>query len=105
MPIITKHQPESNGSTSSEKRGLPSKFKQMSTDEVTIGSDTEYEGEIEVCTAAEAAKIVGETKFLIPVWMPYALLTGVIAEPGKGKSALLLWLARTIMTAGTWFNG
>jgi hypothetical protein len=33
------------------------------------------------------------------------MITGIVAEPGNGKSAFSLWLARTIVTACMWFTG
>jgi hypothetical protein len=33
------------------------------------------------------------------------MVTGIVAEPGDGKSAFALWMARTVMTGCDWFNG
>lgn len=76
------------------------------TDHIEIGSATsESVGDVECCTAQDAEKEIAQIKYLCRDWIPYRMLTGVIAEPGVGKSALVLWIARTVMTGGQWFNG
>lgn len=33
------------------------------------------------------------------------MITGIVAEPGVGKSAFAMWLARCVMTGQPWFTG
>lgn len=74
------------------------------TDEITIGSKMRN-GDIKGATMADVAKLIEGVRYLVRGWIPYGMVTGVIAEPGTGKSAFALWLARTVMTGSTWFTG
>jgi hypothetical protein len=78
---------------------------QRGTDEICIRSSIESHTKIETATMADAAKLIESVKYLVRDWIPYGMVTGFIAEPGVGKSAFALWLARTLMVGGTWFNG
>ncbi|MCI0639584.1 MAG: AAA family ATPase [Gemmataceae bacterium] len=76
------------------------------TDEVEIGNgEVEKTTEVEGSTMEDAAKLIVGVRYLLKGWIPYGMLTGLIAEPGRAKSAFALWLARTIVTGGPWFNG
>jgi len=79
------------------------------TDAVNIGSpdsDSTFHGEvIEGATMADVAKLVDGVRYLVRGWIPFAMVTGIVGEPGKGKSAFALWVARTIVMALRWFTG
>jgi hypothetical protein len=79
------------------------------TDEVEIGSPSPiFPGEnteVKGATMAEVAKFLDGIKYLVRGWIPFGMVTGIVAEPGGGKSAFNLWLARTVMTGCPWFNG
>jgi RecA-family ATPase len=74
------------------------------TDDIVIGSDAEAT-DVEGATMADAAKLIASVLFLLKGWIPFGMITGIVAEPGNGKSAFSLWLARTIVTACMWFTG
>jgi hypothetical protein len=61
--------------------------------------------DITTATAADAARLIRKIKYLLRGYIPFGMITGIVAEPGKDKSAFALWLARTIMTGRPWFNG
>lgn len=68
-----------------------------------------YQGQrirdIEVVSMADIDKELGDLKFLIPDWIPFGLLSCLFGPPGRGKSALALWLAKTVIEGeGYWFN-
>src|SRR5262249_40608850 len=75
----------------------------IGTDEISIGKV--MVGGEEGCTIEDAAKLIGGVKYLVRDWIPFTMVTALVAEPGMCKSAFALWLARTIVTAGDWFNG
>lgn len=75
------------------------------SDEVSIGSTNEVEDVSEIVGMADAVKAVGDVKYLVKDWIPYGMLTGIVAEPGIGKSAFALGaLAKTVATGCRWFN-
>ena len=60
----------------------------------------------ETASWEDVAKIVDGTKWLLRDWIPYGMLSGIIAEPKVGKSAWVLWsLVRPIITGCDWFTG
>src|SRR5262245_59016481 len=78
----------------------------LRSDQVEIGAgvvSTELV-EVEGATMADAAKLVAGIKYLVRGWIPFGMVTGLVAEPGVGKSAFALWMARTIMTGCSWFT-
>lgn len=76
----------------------------VGTDEVKIGG--ERNGEVITATMADAAKLVRGIKYLLRGYVPFGMLTGVISEPGKGKSAFVLHaLVRPVITGCHWFTG
>jgi hypothetical protein len=71
----------------------------------TIPADlADFVETIQGATVADAAKLIAGVKYLVKDWIPYAMLTGLLAEPGVGKSAFALWLVRSIVTGKPWFN-
>lgn len=75
------------------------------TDELEIGSAADP-ADVRGATMEDAAKIVSAVKYLVRDWVPYGMVTGVIAEPGVGKSAFVLdALAGPILRGGKWFTG
>src|SRR5262245_27426815 len=118
MPIL--HRPSTNGHHSrvgTATSPFPGREKLLAdmnnvvnesgTDNIEIGSLAPGEPlpNVEGATAAEVAELVDSVKFLVKGWIPFGMLTGIIAEPGIGKSAFALWLARSIVTGCEWFNG
>ena len=76
------------------------------TDRVAIGSARPTGQVVTAATMADAARIVKEVRFLVKQWVPFGMITGVIAEPGMGKSAFVLYaLARPVLTGCGWFTG
>lgn len=74
-------------------------------DEISIGSGVAGEQEpTRGATMADAAKLIAGVKYLLKLWIPYGMVTGVVAEPGIGKSAFVLWLARSIVKGESWFT-
>jgi hypothetical protein len=55
-------------------------------------------------TMADAAKVIGSIEYLVPNWIPLGMVTGFVAQEGAGKSALALWLARSIVMGLDWFT-
>ena len=80
------------------------------TDLVKIGSARAREQlkteDIETATMEDVSQIVGSVKFLVRNWIPYGMVTLVVAPPGVGKSAFALGaLAGPIILGGRrWFN-
>jgi len=119
MPKVKTTQHESNGRANisalhGEKKrlgdvmGIRKAFEQLRSggDEVVIGSGLGGGDGVVGSTMADAAKVVSRIKFLVPGWVPYGQCTGVVAEPGKGKSAFILFgLVRPIVTGCRWFTG
>lgn len=78
------------------------------TDDIEIGLPEDKnspEEKVEVATMTDVAKLIGGVRYLVKDWIPFGMLTGLIGEPGTGKSALALWIARTVMTGEDWFTG
>jgi hypothetical protein len=59
----------------------------------------------EAASIADAGKKIAEVRFLLKGWIPFGMLTGIVAQPGEGKSAFALTIAKTITTGAPWFNG
>lgn len=78
---------------------------QHGTDDVTIGGEGECLDKITTATMAQVADLIASVKYLVTGWIPFGMVTGFIAEPGVGKSAFALWLARSIMMGEPWFTG
>jgi hypothetical protein len=96
--------------------GLAAKLRERppGTDTVRIGpvhaeggGSADAGPDVEGVTMADVAKLIGGIKFLVRDWVPFGMVTGIVAEPGTGKSAFALWLARTVLMGGgcPWFNG
>ena len=92
----------SSGGKNKLKRALRS-YK-VGTDDIDIGSDKKFE-EVEGATMESVAKLVAGVRYLLRNWIPFGMVTGIVAEPGIGKSAFILWLAFIVMTGRKWFNG
>jgi len=77
------------------------------TDAIVIGSaESPVPGDIEDASMADVAKRVAGIRYLVKGWIPFAMTTMLVAEPGKGKSAFALYgLVRPIVCATDWFNG
>ena len=73
------------------------------TDDVAIG--TESDDLIRTASMADVAKIVKGIRWLVQDWIPFGMVTQVVAEPGIGKSAFVLdGLARPIICGTDWFT-
>lgn len=79
---------------------------QLKSDEIEIGSDMEIpEERREAGDMADVIKLVAGIKFLVPEWIPYGMVTMILAAPGVGKSAFVLGsLVKSIVTGQDWFN-
>jgi AAA domain len=74
--------------------------------EIADSSPSPEEKKIEAATMADAAKLVQGIKHLVRGWVPFGMVTGIVAEPGRGKSAFALYgLARPVVTGARWFTG
>ncbi len=118
MPILPQHLIV-NGHTKSQSPRPPSsrsgagsapKVDQHPTlvqDDIIIGGSIKESELVNVkaVTMEDAAELIASVRYLVPDWIPYGMVTGFIAEPGIGKSAFALWLARSIMTGSPWFTG
>jgi hypothetical protein len=112
MPVANRH--HLNGSTNGTGHGLSEPASRIAaqialnsaTDDVAIGATSPApEGKVvQVATMADAAKVITGVKYLVKDWIPFGMVTGIVAEPGMGKSAFSLSLTGTIITAGNWFN-
>jgi hypothetical protein len=76
-------------------------------DEVAIGMSSYTEGdEDKTASWEDVAKQVEAVRWLVKDYVPYGMLTGLIAQPKAGKSLFALGaLARPILTGCDWFNG
>jgi hypothetical protein len=75
------------------------------TDEVAIGVPDELD-DVKSATMADAAELVAGIRYLVRDWVPFGMVTGIVAEPGVGKSAFALYgLARPVVTGFDWFTG
>lgn len=75
------------------------------SDEVQIGQDREFAPIYEIGNWSKLAEQIGAIKWLIPGWLPYGMLTGLIGEPKAGKSAFALaGLVGPIITGKQFFN-
>lgn len=85
---------------------LTNRWSRMRSDSVTIGSvDYESDEADETASWTDVEETVAGVRWLVPSWLPYGMVTGVIAEPKVGKSAFVLGaLVRPIVCGGNWFN-
>ena len=78
------------------------------TDSIQIGSGDagNADDDMEGTTLADAAEMVGSVKYLVPDYIPFGMVTGVVAEPGIGKSAFVLYALVRLIVKGDeqWFN-
>ena len=86
-------------------KSLQKSDEEPGTDSIEIGSEDGKMYDYVGATMADADRLISELKFLLRGWIPFGMLTGLVGEPGCGKSALALWLARTVAMGGRWFNG
>jgi hypothetical protein len=80
------------------------------TDDIVIGSECPAPVEstdVRAGSMADVMKRVDGIRYLVKDWIPFGMLTMILAPPGIGKSAFALYaLVRTIITGGLiWFNG
>ena len=75
------------------------------TDTIKIGGSMEVDRNVRAATMADAAKLIASVRYLMHRSSPFGMITGLIAEPGVGKSAFALWLAPSIMAGKPWFTG
>lgn len=96
--------------------GLPGKRKTLAealcgcwrkTDAVSIGSKTyESSDEDETGSFADLSEEISDIKWLIPQWVPFGMLTGLLGHSKAGKSLWAMWaVVRPIITGCTWFSG
>jgi len=101
--------PQSSGSPSPEKKKIlgHDPGRECGSDFVKIHSARYVDSEKDDSGSWEdVEKVVQGIRWLVPGWIPYGMLTGLIAEPKAGKSAFAVWaLARPLLIAGSWFNG
>jgi hypothetical protein len=111
MPQKTHIAPSTNGHPKlADRLRDPFGRIQTGTDEILIGSDLhlleEENGNVQGATMADAAKLVAGVRYLVREWVPFGMVTGIVAEPGVGKSAFALHaIARPIVTGCQWFTG
>lgn len=79
------------------------------TDVIDIGNGLDNvhgEEEFSSATLADAASVVSGVRYLVRGWIPFGMLTGLVAEPGVGKSAFALGaLLKPVVTGCDWFTG
>jgi hypothetical protein len=77
------------------------------TDKVVIISDQWERGPAdETGSWEDVAKVIDGVRWLVPGWIPYRMLLGLVAEPKKGKSAFAIGaLIRSIVLGCDWFTG
>ena len=85
----------------------PTAFATLRSDAVEIGSHSTSDGdEDDTASWEDVRKLVAGIRWLVRGWVPYGMLTGIIAEPKVGKSAFALGgLIRPVITGCNWFNG
>ena len=83
--------------------------KKNGSDEIEIGPKAGVVPGVEnvdVASMADVGKLVSGIKYLVTDWIPYAMVTMLVAEPGVGKSAFALYgVTRAIITGADWFSG
>lgn len=108
MPKPTKKRPaKGTGKTPPRvSTGRPRILGKSGTDEIQISPDTKAR-RIKTLSMADVAKRIDGIKFLVKGWVPYGMVTLVVAAPGVGKSYFVLWaLVRPIVVGGlNWFTG
>src|SRR4051794_3905841 len=78
-----------------------------SSDRVEIGCPRYVDGAADDSGSwADLRAVIGDIKWLVPEWVPYRMLCGLIAQPKIGKSAFALdALVKPVITGSDWFNG
>jgi hypothetical protein len=78
------------------------------SDDVPIGDPTRNLDGVEVAHGswAKLFETMGNVEWLVPHWIPYAMVTGLIGGPKVGKSAFVQWALVRAITLGEdyWFN-
>lgn len=65
----------------------------------------EWDDSVESASWADALRLIGKIEFLVPQWIPRGMVTGVIAEPKKGKTAFVEHgLVGPVVTGRSWFS-
>jgi hypothetical protein len=104
---MAKKTASSNGECA--RSDTPRKKKRTQPKTITIGSDQfpiENLDEVRGSTMEDVGELLGKIEYLVPGFVPKGMITGIIAEPGAGKSAYALaGLAKPVMTGGELFNG
>ena len=94
-----------NGRATKKRPTTLAKAFKRGTDTITIGSDLEADDSLESSTLADASKVIDDVRYLVKDWVPFGMITGIVAEPGIGKSAFVLGaLAGPIIKGTGWFN-
>ena len=80
------------------------------TDQIEIGSENVSPDDLKDIKTSSMTDVIKRMKgirYLVPNWIPLAMVTMIVAEPGIGKSAFALYaLMRVIVTGGLcWFGG
>ena len=100
--------------TPKEKKALTpfqkrmAELKRNGSDENDIGSSDAPDAGDEIKTASmvDVGLLVSGIKYLVADWIPYGMVTMLVAEPGVGKSAFALYgIVRSIITGCDWFSG
>ena len=89
------------------RRSTEEKGSDAAEDEVTIGiANYKLPDDYVTSSYADLAKTISGIKFLVRPWVPYGMLTGLVAEPKVGKSSFALWsLIAPLITGRSWFTG
>lgn len=79
---------------------------QRGTDAIRIGNSKQG-NRLRTSSMADVMKRIGGIRYLVRGWIPFGMLTMLLASPGAGKSAFALYaLVRVIVTGClTWFSG
>jgi hypothetical protein len=94
-----------NTKPKSQLAALIGSIKQYATDEIVIGSKDGPPPDVRAASMADVMKRIDGIKYLVPKYIPFGMLSMIVAEPGRGKSSFALWLTRTVITGGDWFSG
>src|SRR5262249_15727831 len=81
--------------------------RKVGTDEVPPEPTTPEVIEVSTASMADGMKRVAGIRYLVREWIPFGMLTMILAPPGGGISAFCLWaIVRPIIVgACLWFNG
>jgi hypothetical protein len=86
---------------------LAQRIARLQPDTVKIGKNVSYTPgeEDDSASWADVAEMVDGTRWLLRGWVPYGMLSGIVAEPKMGKSGWVLWgLVRPIIMGLPWFT-